>query len=84
MALVGDEWRQWEEDAGVVGWLRPGEHVLWRGRPDPAVIFAPQDAFLVPLSIVWTGFFVVGAGVDPVASASMSCWRSDSRLVRIR
>ncbi|BDZ46837.1 hypothetical protein [Naasia aerilata] len=39
-------------------YLRPGEKVLWHGRPDPAVTFAPIDALLVPFSIVWLAFAV--------------------------
>lgn len=38
--------------------LRPGERLLWSGRPDPAVRFAPSDAFVVPFSVMWTGFTV--------------------------
>jgi hypothetical protein len=34
----------------------PGETVLWTGHPDPAVIFAPSDVWLVPLSLFWGGF----------------------------
>ena len=36
--------------------LRPGENLLWSGRPDPAVRFSPADRFLVPFSIMWGGF----------------------------
>lgn len=36
--------------------LRPGERLVWCGRPDPAVLFAPADVFLVPFSIMWGGF----------------------------
>jgi hypothetical protein len=36
--------------------LLPGERVLWVGRPDPRILFAPADAFLVPFSIFWAGF----------------------------
>ena len=37
----------------------PGERLLWWGRPDPSVRFAPADAFLIPFSVLWTGFMVV-------------------------
>lgn len=37
-------------------YLRPGEKILWQGRPDPAVTFTGMDVFLVPFSIVWLGF----------------------------
>jgi hypothetical protein len=35
--------------------LRPGEQLLWCGRPDPSVIFVAADAFAIPFSIVWLG-----------------------------
>jgi hypothetical protein len=35
--------------------LLPGERVLWSGKPDPEVIFAPADGFLIPFYLVWTG-----------------------------
>jgi hypothetical protein len=35
--------------------LRPGEQLLWCGRPDPSVIFVPADIFVLPFSIVWLG-----------------------------
>lgn len=37
-------------------YLRPGELLLWAGRPDPEVLFTPVDAFLIPFSILWGGF----------------------------
>jgi hypothetical protein len=39
--------------------LRFQERLLWAGRPDPSVRFAPSDAYLVPFSVIWAGFFVV-------------------------
>jgi hypothetical protein len=39
-------------------YLRPGEDLLWAGRPDPRVWFAPADAFLVPFSILWCAFAI--------------------------
>ena len=44
--------------AQLAPYLRPGERLLWAGRPDPQVRFAPVDAFLVPFSIRWGGFAV--------------------------
>jgi hypothetical protein len=35
--------------------LRPGEQLLWCGRPDPSVIFVLADIFVIPFSIVWLG-----------------------------
>jgi hypothetical protein len=40
-------------------YLRPGEPLLWVGRPDPSVRFAPADVYLVPFSIMWAGFALV-------------------------
>ncbi len=37
-------------------YLRPDEHVLWVGRPDPTVWFCPLDGFLIPFSLLWCGF----------------------------
>lgn len=35
--------------------LRPGEQLLWCGRPDPSVVFVPADIFAIPFSAVWLG-----------------------------
>jgi hypothetical protein len=56
--VVDEDPTAWDSVAGAAHWARPGEILLWRGRPDPSVIFAPQDIVLVPFSLVWTGFFV--------------------------
>jgi len=37
-------------------YLRPGEKLVWYGRPDPDVRFSGADLFLVPFSIMWGGF----------------------------
>jgi hypothetical protein len=37
-------------------YLRPGEQLLWSGRPDPDVRLTPADGFLIPFSILWTSF----------------------------
>lgn len=39
-------------------YLRSGEQVLWHGRPDPRVWFAPADLKLVPFSIMFCGFTI--------------------------
>jgi hypothetical protein len=53
-------WGSAADDASVqlVSYLRPGEQLLWSGRPDPNVRFSPADVFLVPFSIMWGGFAV--------------------------
>lgn len=38
--------------------LRSDEQLLWAGTSDPAKLFAPRDAFLVPFSLLWCGFAV--------------------------
>lgn len=38
--------------------LRADEQLLWAGTSDPAKVFAPRDAFLVPFSLLWCGFAV--------------------------
>jgi len=42
----------------IAAQLRPGEDLLWAGRPDPAVTFSSGDVFLIPFSILWCGFVV--------------------------
>ena len=36
-------------------YLRPGEDLLWCGRPDPTVIFNRADVVAIPFSLVWLG-----------------------------
>jgi hypothetical protein len=38
--------------------LLPGERLLWSDRPDPHRIFAPNDAWLVPFSILVGAFAI--------------------------
>ena len=38
--------------------LVPGEAVLWKGKPDEKHTMTPQDAFMVPFSIMWCGFAI--------------------------
>lgn len=45
-----EEWTQ------IQPYLRPGERVLWAGRPDPRVRLAPGDALAIPFSIIWCSF----------------------------
>jgi hypothetical protein len=42
----------------VQTYLRPGEELLWYGRPDPAVVFGPGDLFMIPFSILWLAFAI--------------------------
>lgn len=38
--------------------LLPSERILWEGCPVRHQLFRPEDAFLVPFSIMWCGFAV--------------------------
>jgi hypothetical protein len=38
--------------------LAPDEHLLWQGKPDPRVLFAPADAFLIPFSLVFVALTI--------------------------
>jgi hypothetical protein len=42
----------------VQTYLRPAEELLWCGRPDPAVLFGPGEAFMIPFSILWLAFAI--------------------------
>ena len=39
-------------------YLRPGEDLLWCGRPDPAVFFSRADVVAIPFSLIWLGIAV--------------------------
>jgi hypothetical protein len=39
-------------------YLRPGEQLLWCGRPDTAVVFTAADIIAIPFSIVWLGIAI--------------------------
>lgn len=38
--------------------LRPGEHLLWSGRPDAGRLFNRSDVFLVPFGLFFLGFSI--------------------------
>lgn len=40
--------------------LSPGEHVVWIGQPDPRRHLSPADKFLLPLTILWVAFALMG------------------------
>ena len=37
-------------------YILPGEHILWRGRPEKGKYFSGQDFIMIPFSIFWLGF----------------------------
>jgi hypothetical protein len=45
-------------------YLRPGERIVWAGRPGGGIVFAPSDVFAVPFSFLWAGIVVFNFGVD--------------------
>lgn len=45
-----------EPTAQLQPYLRANEQVLWSGRPDPEVRFAPADVFMVPFGLLWGAF----------------------------
>jgi len=45
--------------------LANGEEVLWEGRPRQRRVFAVQDIFLVPFSLLWATAAVVGSFIIP-------------------
>lgn len=38
--------------------LRPGDSLIWSGRPDPSVRFNSSDLYLIPFSVFFAGFSV--------------------------
>ena len=48
----------WDSSAGTRLWIQPGERIVWRGQPDAAVVFGPEDLLLVPFSLMWGGFAI--------------------------
>jgi len=42
----------------VAGELESGERLLWSGRPDSRRWLYPQDAVLIPFSVMWGGFAI--------------------------
>ena len=39
-------------------YLSEGETILWKGKPEKGHVFSPQDAFMIPFSILWCGFAI--------------------------
>lgn len=45
-------------DQALRRYLRPGEGLVWTGRPKQGVMFSAQDIFLIPFSVLWCGFAI--------------------------
>ena len=46
------------DDFAPLRFLRPGEQLLWHGKPDPAVWFTPADLYVIPITVLWCGFAI--------------------------
>src|SRR5258708_21792082 len=55
-----DHPRNWERAARaeIERVLQPDEQLLWYGRPQQGIRFAPQDVFQLPFSLLWGGFAI--------------------------
>jgi hypothetical protein len=47
-----------DADTAIRQDLRPDERLLWSGQPPQGVRLQAADAFLIPLSILWSGFAI--------------------------
>ncbi|MDZ4823833.1 MAG: PH domain-containing protein [Flavobacteriales bacterium] len=45
-----------ENEIGPI--LRPGEKLIWTGRPQTGILFKRTDFFIIPFSLLWCGFTV--------------------------
>lgn len=51
--------------------LLSGERVLWEGKPYPGLVLRPIELFLIPFSLLWTGFAIFW---------NFSVWKSGADL----
>ena len=49
----------YSSEMAVLSGLRPGERLLWSGRPDERALFIPADGFLIPFGLFFLCFSVV-------------------------
>jgi hypothetical protein len=40
-------------------YLMPNETLLWTGRPKQGLLVRPADAIVIPVSLLWAGFFLL-------------------------
>lgn len=55
----------------VAPYVRPDETLLWTGRPDPAKHLTGGDLFLIPFSLLWTGFAIFWMGAALAGGAPL-------------
>lgn len=53
---------------GISGYVRKDEKLLWKGRPQQGLRFYPQDVFVLPFGLLWSGMVVMifGFGVGEI------------------
>ena len=50
-------WRKAESE--IQAELGDGERLLWSGKPRQGIVFRSFDVFMIPFSLMWTGFVVL-------------------------
>ena len=52
------------DSSWVMPYLGPGESILWQGKPQRFTPFTAYDFYMIPFSILWSGFLVRFAWKD--------------------
>jgi len=50
---------QYECEQVIQKKLGPHEKLIWVGKPKQGIMFRSNDIFLIPFSILWTGFIIL-------------------------